>query len=259
MDKFLANCKLSCNGWVKFKLNFLRLPLWLWYDATMPTENISCMLLLICICVPIEVLPQKFYPQPASGSYMFYIYHTWPIPFFHWQHASLSLACMLVINTYWAEGIVACPSQQVHYTHIHTRHPIHINKRRNPDGSKVKCVVIKFLDNGKYLHYMREPPEIASFPARELFKDIINASGDDPASPCARFYPEPSKRNGGYYHIRCSYNDKYMVSRKVEGRVYLFCNAEEPVDILGSPSSTLLQLPYLRKKNRFCFLISILS
>lgn len=73
------------------------------------------------------------------------------------------------------------------------------------------------------------------------FKKILHASGDDIMAAGCRFYVEPSKEHKGQIHIRCCYNNKYWVARKVSNKWYIFCDVDEPVEDPSNPECTLFE------------------
>ncbi|KAK3123215.1 hypothetical protein QOZ80_8AG0626400 [Eleusine coracana subsp. coracana] len=90
------------------------------------------------------------------------------------------------------------------------------------------CIALKSKLNGKYLRYSPQNGK------------ILEVSGEDALSPYTRFNVEPSKEHDGHVHIRCCYNNKYWVARDVNQEWCLMGDANEPVEDLSDPSSTLL-------------------
>lgn len=68
------------------------------------------------------------------------------------------------------------------------------------------------------------------------------ASGVDVVDPHGRFFVEPQANgDGALVHIRCSYNNKYWVCRKVNEEWCIYADAHEPEEDQSKDGCTLFE------------------
>ncbi|KAF7142747.1 hypothetical protein RHSIM_Rhsim05G0011300 [Rhododendron simsii] len=91
-----------------------------------------------------------------------------------------------------------------------------------------------------YLRYVNEDGELHGF---------LEFSGEEIVSPYTKFQIETAKGtaagNGdgdhGFVHIRCCYNNKYLVAKSVSGDSYIIAGADEPNEDQSQSSCTLFE------------------
>ncbi|KAM7503035.1 hypothetical protein LguiB_001939 [Lonicera macranthoides] len=90
---------------------------------------------------------------------------------------------------------------------------------------------LKSKYNNKYVQYVKEDVEVHG---------LLRCSGENLVTPFTKYKTEMAKIGGGLVHIRCCYNNKYLVQRSPSQR-WIIAGSDEPVEDMSSWSCTLFK------------------
>ncbi|XP_062086576.1 uncharacterized protein LOC133792683 [Humulus lupulus] len=99
-----------------------------------------------------------------------------------------------------------------------------------------RFIVLKSAYSGNYLRKI--PEEVST--QTELPGTFLNFTGDDMASPLAKFKVETAETDSELVHIRCCYNNKYL-TRLSRNHLWIVAAAERPVEDTESFSCTMFK------------------
>lgn len=93
-------------------------------------------------------------------------------------------------------------------------------------------VVLKSKYNSKYLEYVKDEGQVQGY---------VRCSGEDVHSPLSKFEVERTDSDSKVVHLRCCYNNKYLVASTQQSK-YIVAEADKPEEDQSKSSCTLFQI-----------------